>query len=154
LPITFPVNEGQLPLTYNHKPTGRGDDYADGSGQALFPFGYGLSYSSFEYSNGHVDGYTVSFDIRNTGKYDGDEVVQLYIHDEIASVAQPVKSLKAFQRVSLKAGEMKRIKFDITPGMLRILNDKMKWVVEPGVFRIMIGSSSKDIRIRELIEVK
>jgi beta-glucosidase len=154
LPITFPMNEGQLPLTYNHKPTGRGDDYADGSGQALFPFGYGLSYSDFEYSNSRVEGYTISFDIKNTGKYDGEEVVQLYIHDEIASAVRPVKELKAFQRVKLKGEEQKRISFTITPSMLQMLNEKMQWVTEPGIFRVMIGSSSKDIRIREMIEIK
>lgn len=152
LPITFPVHEGQLPLTYNHKATGRGDDYADGTGQALFPFGYGLSYTSFEYSNARVNNNIISFNIKNTGRHDGDEVVQLYIRDEIASVARPVKELKVFQRISLKPGEEKAISFTITPSMLTMLNEKMQWVVEPGLFRIMIGSSSKDIRIREVMQ--
>jgi beta-glucosidase len=154
LPITFPMHKGQLPLTYNHKPTGRGDDYDDASGQPLFPFGYGLSYTGFEYSDSEIQSSTVSFTIKNTGAYAGDEVVQLYIHDEIASVARPVKELKAFQRISLQPGEEKRILFTITPDMLRMLNEKMQWVVEPGTFRIMIGSSSKDIRIREILSIK
>jgi beta-glucosidase len=158
LPISFPLHEGQLPLTYNHKPTGRGDDYADGSGQALFPFGYGLSYTQFEYTNSRVhmnkDGSgTISFTLKNTGQYAGDEVVQLYVRDELASVAQPVKALKAFQRVYLESGEEKTVSFNITPAMLSILNEQMQWVVEPGAFRIMIGSSSKDIRIREMIQL-
>lgn len=154
LPVTFPMHEGQLPLTYNHKPTGRGDDYADASGQALFPFGYGLSYTSFEYFDSEIQSSTISFTIKNTGNYGGDEVVQLYVHDEIASVVRPVKELKAFQRVSLQPGEEKRISFTITPDMLSMLNEKMQRVVEPGAFRIMIGSSSKDIRLRQILLIK
>ncbi len=162
LPITFPLSEGQLPLTYNHKPTGRGDDYNDGSGQPLFPFGYGLSYTQFEYGKCTVSkkkikaGETawINFKLKNTGKFDGDEVVQLYIRDELASVVRPVKELKAFKRIHLKAGEEKVVSFKIPPVMLQLLNDKMQRVIEPGTFRIMIGSSSKDIRLREIIEVK
>ena len=166
--MTFPRNVGQIPIYYNHKRTGRPQgagptqkfrsNYLDVQNQPLFPFGYGLSYTNFEYSNSKVatqDGVTtISFNIKNTGKHAGYEVVQLYIHDEIASVARPVKELKAFQRVSLQAGEEKNVSFTITPAMLRILNEKMKWTVEPGKFRIMIGSSSKDIRIREMVELK
>lgn len=154
LPITFPMHEGQLPLTYNHKPTGRGDDYSDASGQALFPFGFGLSYTSFEYSDASLASSAISFKIKNTGAYYGEEVVQFYIHDEIASVVRPVKELKAFARVSLQPGEEKRISFNITSEMLSMLNEKMQRVVEPGTFRIMIGSSSKDIRIREILSIK
>lgn len=162
LPVTFPHHEGQLPLVYNHKPTGRGDDYADGTGQALFPFGYGLSYTQFEYSDCRLSQPTISdsesvevrFRIKNTGAYDGTEVAQLYLRDEVASVARPIKALKAFQRVSLKAGEAQECVFVITPAMLSMLDERMKTVIEPGVFRLMIGSSSKDIRLRELLEVK
>ncbi len=161
LPITFPMNEGQLPLIYNHKPTGRGDDYADGSGKPLFPFGYGLSYTNFQYDNcilsktriKSTDSVQVSCIIKNIGVYEGDETVQLYIKDEIASIARPVKQLKAFQRVHLKVGEEQRVNFVITPSMLEMLNVKMEPIVEPGTFRVMIGSSSSDIRIREIIEV-
>ncbi|MCH5599392.1 glycoside hydrolase family 3 protein [Niabella ginsengisoli] len=162
LPITFPVHEAQLPLVYNHKPTGRGDDYNNLSGQPLFPFGYGLSYTNFEYSNLHLDkkaiattdSTTLSFTIKNIGNRDGDEVVQLYIHDELASVVRPVMELKGFQRIHLKAGESKTIHFKITPELLSMLDKNLKTVIEPGTFRIMIGASSKDIRLKEVLTVK
>ncbi len=162
LPITFPRTEGQLPLIYNHKPTGRGDDYSDGSGQPLFSFGYGLSYTDFEYSNAVLskkqisatESASISFKVKNTGKFDGTEIAQLYLYDELASVVRPVKELKAFQRVFLKAGEEKEISFSLTPEMFTLLDENLKTVTEPGFFRIMIGSSSKDIRLRERIEVK
>ncbi len=162
LPITFPVSEAQLPLVYNHKPTGRGDDYNNLTGMPLFPFGFGLSYTSFEYSDLHLNKQTikagealsVSLKLKNTGNHKADEVVQLYLHDELASVARPVKELKAFQRISLDKGEEKEIHFNITPDMLTMLNTNMKEVIEPGQFRIMIGSSSTDIRLREVFEVK
>ncbi len=161
LPITFPVFEGQLPLVYNHKPTGRNDDYLNLNGLPLFPFGYGLSYTKFEYENlkfskqtiKRNDSTLVKFRIKNIGNRDGDEVVQLYIRDMVSSVAQPLKQLKGFQRIHLKAGEQKELSFLITPDLLKILNDKMKWVVEPGDFRIMIGASSRDIRLRDILEV-
>ncbi len=161
-PITYPISEAQLPLVYNHKPTGRGDDYNNLTGQPLFPFGYGLSYTSFEYSNLVLDKTTIkaneslraTFKIKNTGKYDGDEVVQLYIRDVLASVSQPIIALKDFQRVHLKIGEEKSLSFTITPKMLSLLNTNLKRVVEPGDFRLLIGSSSKDIRLREVITVK
>lgn len=161
LPITFPVFEGQLPLVYNHKPTGRGDDYTNLTGQPLFPFGFGLSYTSFDYKALQLDkkvikpggNLTVQFKLKNTGKYKGDEVVQLYLHDELASVARPVKELKGFQRITLEPGEEKDIQFTITPEMLTMLDVNMKEVIEPGKFRVMIGSSSMDIRLREVFEV-
>jgi beta-glucosidase len=162
LPITFPVHEAQLPLVYNHKPTGRGDDYNNLSGLPLFPFGYGLSYSSFQYSDirldknniSNADSTTVSFTLKNTGARDGDEVVQLYIRDMLSSVARPVMELKGFQRIHLKAGESKTISFVITPEMLSMLDINMKEVVEPGEFRIMIGASSKDIKLKQTLSVK
>lgn len=161
LPITFPVHEAQLPLTYNHIPTGRGDDYYNLTGQPLFPFGYGLSYTTFQYSDIKISNTTitkegkttVSFTLTNMGKYDGAEVVQLYVKDLIASVAQPVIALKGFQKVFLKAGEYKTISFEITPQELKILNAQNQWVVEPGEFRIMIGTSSKDLRLKTNIWV-
>jgi beta-glucosidase len=156
LPITFPVAEGQLPLHYSHKPTGRGDDYVDLTGMPLFPFGFGLSYTTFEYSDlaiepaaiGPAGSATVRCTVKNTGARPGDEVVQLYVRDVLGSVARPVMELKAFQRVPLAAGESKTITFRVGPDELRMLDRAMKWIVEPGVFRIMIGSSSKDIRLR------
>jgi len=161
LPITFPVFEGQLPLVYNHKPTGRGDDYTNLTGQPLFPFGFGLSYTNFNYTGLQLDksiitageNLSLRFKLKNTGKYKGDEVVQLYLHDELASVARPVKELKGFQRISLEPGQEKEIQFIITPDMLTMLDINMKEVIEPGKFRIMIGSSSMDIRLREIFEV-
>lgn len=162
LPFTFPVSEGQLPLVYNHKPTGRGDDYDNLTGKPLFPFGYGLSYTRFQYNNLHFTRQTMQvadsteavFTIKNIGERAGDEVVQLYIHDEVASVARPVKELKGFQRIHLKPGEEKELRFLITPAMLSMYNADMKRVVEPGAFRIMIGSSSQAIQLRQLIQVK
>ena len=161
LPITFPIHEAQLPLTYNHIPTGRGDDYYNLTGQPLFPFGYGLSYTSFQYSDIKISNTTitkegkttVSFTLTNTGKYDGAEVVQLYVKDIIASVAQPIIALKGFQKVFLKSGESKKISFEITPQELKILNAQNQWVVEPGEFRIMIGTSSKELRLKTNIWV-
>jgi beta-glucosidase len=121
-----------------------------------------LSYTSFEYSDikfdknniGKNEIATVSCKIRNTGDRDGDEVAQLYIHDILASVARPVMELKGFQRVYIKAGETKEISFAITPGMLSMLNEKMEWTVEPGDFRIMIGASSRDLRLKDMLTIK
>ena len=162
LPITFPVDEGQSPLFYNHKPTGRGDDYINLTGQPLFPFGYGLSYTNFDYSDLVLDKKEIAqnenviarFKIKNSGKVDGDEVVQLYIKDLFASVARPIIELKGFQRIHLSAGETKNVEFKMTPELLSMLNKELKTVVEPGDFRIMIGSSSKDIKLRATIKVK
>ncbi len=161
LPITFPIAEAQLPLVYNHKPTGRGDDYHNLSGLPLFPFGYGLSYTSFSYSDMQLgkkqirstDSVEVICLITNTGKRDGDEVVQLYIRDMLSSVARPVLELKGFQRVHLKVGESKKVSFLITPSMLEMLDEKMQTVIEPGDFRIMIGSSSRELLLKDVLQV-
>lgn len=162
LPITFPMNEAQLPLVYNHQPTGRGNDYNNLSGQPLFPFGFGLSYTQFEYSDIRLDrsgisgneSTTVRFKLKNTGKRDGDEVVQLYIKDVLSSLVRPVQELKGFQRIHLKAGEGKEVVFEITPELLEQLNEELKPIVEPGIFRIMIGSSSRDLPLKTDLEVK
>lgn len=155
LPITFPLHEAQLPLVYNHKPTGRGDDYHNLSGLPLFPFGYGLTYTTFTYSNIQVtrpvikkqESTQVSVEVQNTGSFASDEVVQLYIKDDLASVARPVMELKGFQRIHLDIGEKRQVQFTITPEMLEMLNQDMKSVVEPGNFTIMIGSSSRAIEL-------
>ncbi|HJU75079.1 MAG TPA: glycoside hydrolase family 3 C-terminal domain-containing protein, partial [Gemmatimonadaceae bacterium] len=156
LPITFPIAEGQLPLIYNHKPTGRGDDYLDLTGQPLFPFGHGLSYTSFVYSDLTIDpremtataSATVRCRVKNVGSRAGDEVVQLYLRDVLASVARPVMELKGFARIHLAPGEEKEVSFPLTPEHLRMLDGDMRWLVEPGLFRVLVGASSKDIRLR------
>jgi len=162
LPITFPVHESQLPLVYNHKPTGRGDDYHNLSGQPLFPFGFGLSYTRFTYTDLKLDkqkisageSTTVRCTIKNTGARAGDEVVQLYIRDLLASVARPVLELKGFQRIHLAPGESKEVSFTILPSMLQMLDKDLHTVIEPGDFRIMIGSSSRDLHLKENLTVQ
>jgi beta-glucosidase len=162
LPITFPVSEGQLPLVYDHKPTGRGDDYVDLTGQPLYPFGYGLSYTSFAYSElaiepaeippaGHA---TVRCRVKNVGSRAGDEVVQLYVKDELASVTRPVLQLAGFQRVRLAPGEEREVSFVLGPSALRMLDRDLRWVVEPGAFRVLVGSSSRDLRLRGSLTVR
>lgn len=161
LPITFPRTVGQLPLYYNYKPSGRILSYVDQSGSALFPFGHGLSYTSFAYKNLQLtlDKSTpeatlkASLEITNTGDRAGVETVQLYIHDKIASLARPVKELKAFQRVALQAGETKAVILQIEVNELGMYNQDLQWVVEPGEFEIMIGSSSEDIRLQGTITI-
>ncbi len=161
LPISFPVAEGQLPLVYNHLPTGRGDDYADLTGQALFPVGHGLSYTTFRYADLEFDRQVIGADeaavvrctIANTGSRTGDEVVQLYLRDEFASVARPVRELKGFTRVRLAPGESREVSFAITPAMLAMLDAGLARVVEPGDVRVMIGASSQDIRLRGILTV-
>ncbi|HSE53064.1 MAG TPA: glycoside hydrolase family 3 N-terminal domain-containing protein [Gemmatimonadales bacterium] len=156
LPVTFPMAEGQLPLSYNHKPTGRGDDYLDLSGQPLFPFGFGLSYATFEYSDLRITPAAIGPDaravvrlrVRNTGTRAGDEVVQLYVRDVLASVARPVLMLAGFQRIGLGPGEEREVSFALGPEQLRMLDADMRWVVEPGTFRVLVGGSSRDIRLR------
>jgi beta-glucosidase len=162
LPITFAMSEGQLPLSYDHKPTGRGDDYVDLTGMPLFPFGFGLSYTTFAYSNLRIDPQamgvaataSVHCTVKNTGTRAGDEVAQLYIRDVLASVARPVIELKGLQRVTLAPGESKDVTFPLGPDRLRMLDRDRKWIVEPGVFRVMIGASSKDIRLRGELTVR
>ena len=161
-PITWPMSEGQLPLVYNHKPTGRGDDYLDLTGQPLFPFGFGLSYTTFEYSSLAITPAELSADgsaivrctIRNTGTRAGDEVVQLYLRDVLASVARPMMQLAGFARIRLQPGESREVEFRVGPSELRMLDVDMKWVVEPGVFRVLVGGSSRDIRLRGDLTVR
>jgi beta-glucosidase len=149
LPITFPHSVGDLPDFYNHKPSAN-RTYAFSTRKPLFPFGYGLSYTTFHFDNLRVEpsqieiGGTakVSVDVTNTGSREGDEVPQLYVHQKVASVTRPVMQLKGFQRITLKPGEKKTVDFTITPDMLSMLNTDMHRVVEPGIFELMVGPSS------------
>jgi beta-glucosidase len=162
LPVSWPVHEGQLPLVYNHKPTGRGDDYINMTGRPLFPFGYGLSYTDFQYCGINLEKDTINVEestsvsvlIRNTGDLPGDEVVQLYLRDELASVARPVMELKGFKRIHLLPGESRLVNFSIDPDMLSMFDRNMNRIVEPGDFRIMVGASSTDIRQKTVLNIR
>ena len=162
LPITFPQTVGQVPLYYNPKPSGRGYDYITVSGKPLFPFGHGLSYTKFAYTNLRItpDAITlagsveVRVDVQNAGTRAGDEAVQLYIHDVVGSVARPLKELKGFQRISLAPGETKTVAFVLAPEHLSMLDRDLKSVVEPGIFEVLVGSSSEDIRLKGTFEVR
>jgi beta-glucosidase len=153
LPITFPHSVGDLPDFYNHKPSDN-RTYAFSTRKPLYPFGFGLSYTTFSFDNLRVEpaeiinGGTakVSVDVTNTGTREGDEVPQLYIHQKVASVTRPVMSLKGFQRVTLKPGEKKTVEFTVTPDVLSMLNVDMHKVVEPGVFELMVGPSSAETK--------
>jgi len=150
---------GQLPLYYNHMNTGRPPDannkytskYLDVDWKPLFPFGYGLSYTTFEITNLRLsknrirsnETLTVTVDVKNTGQRAGDEVVQLYLRDLVASVSRPVKELKGFQRIALRPGETKQVEFVIGAEQLGFWNRAMRFVVEPGAFQVMVGSSSE-----------
>jgi len=168
LPVTWPRTVGQVPIYYNHKRTGRppGPDrftskYIDEDWRPLFPFGHGLSYTKFEYSDLRVEpeevepGGTVSVavTVRNVGDREGDEVVQLYVRDVAASVTRPVKELKGFKRVHLKPGESKRLVFKMPTQLLAFYSRDMTPVIEAGDYEVMVGSSSEDIRLRGAFRV-
>ena len=159
LPMSFPRNIGQVPIAYNHYSTGRFTNkdnnvfwshYSDVEKTPLYPFGYGLSYTTFEYSNLKINKKSfpkgekieVSVDLKNTGKVTGKEVAQLYLQDEFASVVRPVKELKGFEMIELKAGETKTITFTLTDAELGFYNNQNEFVVEPGSFKVMVGGSS------------
>ena len=150
LPVSVPRHVGQLPVYYN-KPAPVAHDYIEMSAQPLYPFGYGLSYSSFEYSELNITGNHVTFKVTNTSSRKGDEVVQLYVSNTGASVVQPERQLIGFERVSLNAGESRIITFDIMPVDLSIVNDKMQWALE-GEHMLLVGASSQDIRLRGKLE--
>lgn len=157
LPVSLPRSVGQLPIFYNIKPSGGRSNfrwnYIDQSTKALFPFGHGLSYTTFEYSGLQVDSelnpggmVTVQCDVRNSGPVAGDEVVQMYIQDEYACVPRPVKELKGFLRVRLEPGQTARVQFQLTAEHLAYYDEEMRLVVEPGPILVRVGSSSEDIR--------
>lgn len=162
LPITFPKTVGQVPFTYNMLPTKPNGKYLAFGNQPEFPFGHGLSYSTFELSDFKIsksqikatDSVNVSVQVTNTGKSAGDEVIQLYIHDEYASVSRPTKELKGFKRISLNPGETQTVKIPLKPEHLQMWNIDMKRVVEPGDFKIMVGTSSEDIKFTGRITVE
>jgi beta-glucosidase len=161
LPVTFPRTVGQVPIYYNHMNTGRppvadsryNSKYLDVAWTPQFPFGFGLSYTQFKIANlalgsptiGPADRLQVSVEVTNTGKRAGDEVVQLYIRDVAAIMTRPVKELKGFKRITLKPGETQRVEFTLGPEQLGFYNREMKYVVEPGEFKVMVGSSSEDV---------
>jgi beta-glucosidase len=157
LPITFPHTVGALPDYYNHKPSAN-RSYEFSTRQPLFPFGFGLSYTTFKFDNLKVEPQeirqegtaTVTVDVTNTGTREGDEVAQLYIHQRVASVTQPVMQLKEFERVTLRPGEKRNVTFTVTPEMLSIWNIDMHRVVEPGVFDLMVGASSDKVSAAKL----
>ena len=166
LTMSMPQNGGQIPLYYNHLNTGRPvaegtqkffkyqSNYIDVRNEPLYPFGYGLSYTTFDYSDMtlsstrmQADGsLTASVTVKNTGRYDADEVVQLYIRDVVGSISRPVKELKGFQRIHLNAGESKTVTFAITPDLLKFYDYNLNFVLEPGDFDIMIGPNSRDVK--------
>ncbi len=163
LSVSFPVNVGQVPIYYGQKNTGRPstDDspkfqsnYLDAPNAPLFPFGFGLSYTTFSYSNISINKTVVkknesiiaSISVTNTGKYDGEEVLQFYLRDIVGSVTRPVKELKGFQKIMLKAGETKTVTFNITPNDLKFYNYDLKYDWEAGDFDIMIGANSRDVK--------
>ena len=171
LPISFPREEGQIPIYYNHFNTGRPapnetatnyvSAYIDLKNSPKFPFGYGLSYTTFNYSDLQLskkvmkknETITVSFTLTNSGKFDGEEVVQLYLKDQVGSVVRPVKELRDFQKVFLKARASQKITFTIDKEKLAFYNAKLEWTPEPGTFEVQLGSSSTDIRLKDNFEL-
>lgn len=165
LPITFPRSVGQVPLFYNHKPSGMRSnwygDYVAEKAEPLFPFGHGLSYTTFEYGSLSLspsratsgESVAIACEVTNTGSVAGEEVVQLYIRDEVASVPRPVKQLMGYARVALQPGERKTIRFALPVNQLAFTSSAMSLVIEPGRIQVMIGSSSDDIRLRGAFEI-
>lgn len=172
LSMSFPQNVGQIPVYYNHKNTGRPltgkwfskfqSNYIDVPNEPLYPFGYGLSYTQFEYGAMQLSAkqlkgnqkLTVTVPVKNIGKYAGKEVVQLYIRDEVGSITRPVQELKGFNKIELAPGETKNVSFEITPELLKFYNGDLKLDWESGDFQIMVGSSSKDVQTQKINWVK
>ena len=164
LPMTCPRSAGQIPIFYNHKPSGGKShwhgDYVSMSVAPLFPFGHGLSYTRFEFANLQIDppqveagSVRITLDVKNVGARTGDEVVQLYTRDEFASVPRPVKELKGFKRITLAPGETRLVIFDLPVDQLAFYDEDMRLVVEPGTIQVIVGSSSEDIRLRGSFEI-
>ena len=157
LPVSFPQDSNRIPCYYTVLPNNT-EVMFEGSRRAKYPFGFGLSYTTFEYSDmvvektGGID-FTVSVNVKNTGAVKGDDVVQLYVNDKVSSVITPLKELKGFERITLEAGESKRVEFKLNFDSFKLLNKNFEWIVENGEFEIMIGASSEDIRLSETIRI-
>jgi beta-glucosidase len=168
LPATFPQNVGQLPIYYSQKNTGRPlakdawfqkfrSNYLDVSNEPLYPFGYGLSYTNFTYSNlkldknsiTKADSLKISVNVRNNGNYDGEEVIQLYLQDLVGSQTRPIKELKGFQKVFIEKGKSKNIVFTISEEDLKFYNQQLEFISEPGKFKVFIGTNSRDVQEAE-----
>ena len=152
LPVSVPHHVGQLPIYYN-KPVPAAHDYVEMSAKPLYPFGYGLSYTSFEYSDLTITGLAATFKVTNTGTRKGDEVVQLYVRHGLSSVVQPERQLKAFKRITLEPGETRTVTLHLDYDDLAIVDANMKWTVEPGSYQILIGPSSDDTRLKGNITI-
>ena len=153
LPVSVPRHVGQLPVYYN-KPVPAAHDYVEMSAQPLYPFGYGLSYTTFEYSDlTIIEGLDATFKVTNTGNRKGDEVVQLYLHQEHPSVVQPERQLKAFKRITLEPGETRSVTLHLDYEDFAIVDANMEWTVEPGTYQMLIGPSSGDIRLKGCITI-
>ena len=165
LTVTMPKSVGQIPIYYNHLSTGRPlaegkwftkfqSNYLDIDNEPLYPFGYGLSYTTFKYgdlvldktSMTQADSIRATITVTNTGNFDGDEIVQLYICDVVGSISRPVKELKGFSRISLKKGETKTVNFVIDADKLKFYNSTLDYVCEPGEFKVMVGPNSRDLQ--------
>jgi beta-glucosidase len=163
LPVTFPYSEGQIPIYYNHRNTGRPmmnenefyvSRYEDIPNKPVYPFGFGLSYTTFSYSDIQLsaaemamnDSLKISIEVKNTGKYDGEEVVQLYIRDMVSSVIRPVKELKGFRKVMIKAGESAQVSFTMSESDLAFFTADMSFKAEPGEFKVFVGTNSVDCK--------
>jgi beta-glucosidase len=165
LPITFPRSVGQTPINYNHKPSGGRShwytDYVEMPVTPLYPFGHGLSYTTFAYSDLCIASQSasageqidISLTVTNTGQVAGREVVQLYVCDDYASIPRPVKELKGFARLSLNPGERRRVTFHLPVDLLAFYDENLELVVEAGVIQVMLGSSSEDIRLQGSFEI-
>jgi beta-glucosidase len=164
LPISFPRSVGQIPISYAQYNTGRPvtdeknvvykSAYIDSVNTPRYAFGHGLSYTDFKYSGLALKGETLSFDLANTGKAAGTEIVQLYLRDMVSSVVRPLKELKGFQKISLKPGEQRRVSFTVDRELLSFFNSKLQWGAEAGEFKLMVGSASDDIRLETTYTLK
>jgi beta-glucosidase len=165
LPVSFPERVGQIPVYYGHKRSGGRSqiwgNYVDASTSPVFEFGYGLSYTTFEFSNLRIEpnkvppagDISIKVDVTNTGSRVGDEVVQLYINDRVASITRPVKELKGFKRITMEPAKTKTVEFELSTELLAFYDKDMKLMVEPGVFKVMVGHSSEDIALEGEFEV-